>query len=180
MLKRAQPIIEIGEALIVSEFAQSLGSISLVDHHGGTRTVAGPAPAARLVVFVPMAFTPVCGDEIGELAELVAAARGVVSAGGSLTRPEVLLVSTDTPATLRAWLHELRAESLVAGCSDFWPHGHAARAYGAFDESAGTATRKTFLVRPDGSHRLVASARSGEARVRSEHATALHLLAEGL
>lgn len=172
MLNRAQPIIDVGEGLIVSEFAQPLERISLVDHRGGMRVVAGPAPSARLIVFVPMAFTPVCADEIVALAEAVP--------GESLGHPEVLVVSTDTSATLRAWLHELGAASSVTGCSDFWPHGRAARAYGAFDEHSGTAMRKSFLVRPDGSSRLVVSARAGEARVRSEHAAALHLLAEGL
>ncbi|PPF47500.1 peroxiredoxin [Pseudoclavibacter sp. AY1F1] len=144
------------------------------------RAVAGPSHMERLVVFVPMAFTPVCADEIGTLAELVVEARETGSADVFSRIPEILVVSTDTSATLRAWLHELGVASSVSGCSDFWPHGHAARAYGAFDEDAGTATRKSFLVRPDGSYRLVASARPGEARGRSEHATALHLLAEGL
>ncbi|MBB2956723.1 redoxin domain-containing protein [Pseudoclavibacter helvolus] len=180
MSKRAQPNIVTGEGLIVSEFAQPLESISLVDHRGGMRLVAGAAASARLVMFVPMAFTPVCADEIGTLVQLVAEAREAASAPPSFVQPEVLVVSTDTSATLRVWLHELGVASVVSGCSDFWPHGRAARAYDAFDESAGTATRKSFLVRPDGSYCLVASARPGEARGRSEHAAALHLLAEGL
>ncbi|WP_424467801.1 redoxin domain-containing protein [Pseudoclavibacter helvolus] len=161
----------------MSEFTASNEPISLVDHRGGVRIVAGPASTGRLVVFVPMAFTPVCAEEIVSLAELTAAAPRASSAAGP---PEVLVVSTDTSATLRAWLHELGVAAVVSGCSDFWPHGAAARAYGAFDASTGTATRTSYLVKGDGSYRVVASARPGEARVRSDHATALHLLAEGL
>ncbi|WP_146080517.1 MULTISPECIES: redoxin domain-containing protein [unclassified Pseudoclavibacter] len=180
MSKRAQPNIAVGEGLIVSEFAPPLEPISLVDHRGGMGVVAGPAPSSRLVVFVPMAFTPVCADEISDLAQLVSEARNRPEWGSALEAPEVLVVSTDSSAALRAWLVELGADALLTGCSDFWPHGLAARAYGAFDEAAGTAMRRSFLVRADGSHRVAASARPGEARVRSDHAAALHLLAEGL
>lgn len=164
----------------MSEFVPSLAPISLVDHRGGMGVVAGPAPSSRLVVFVPMAFTPVCADEISDLAELVSEAREHTQSGSALETPGVLVVSTDSSAVLRAWLVDLGADALLTGCSDFWPHGSAARAYGAFDEAAGTAMRRSFLVRADGSYRVAASARPGEARVRSDHAAALHLLAEGL
>ncbi len=180
MSKRAQPNIVSGEGLIVSEFAPPLETISLVDHRGGRRIVAGPAASVRLLVFVPGAFTPVCADEVRELVELVDSARNTGRSSALAPGFEVFVVATDSAATLRAWLHDLGADGVLTGCSDFWPHGRAARAYGAFDEGSGAATRRTFLLRADGSYRLVASARPGEARVRADHAAALHLLAEGL
>jgi peroxiredoxin len=39
--------------------------------------------------------------------------------------------------------------------SDFWPHGETAKAYGAFNESVGSANRYTFVLDPQGVVRQV-------------------------
>jgi peroxiredoxin len=89
-----------------------------------------------LLVFHPLAFTPLCEEEALDLQENLDAFRNA--------NTEVVFVSCDTSAARQAWRAQLGAEYTFA--SDFWPHGAAARAYGVFDEEAGTPVRGTFLI----------------------------------
>lgn len=93
-----------------------------------------------LLVFHPLAFTPLCEEEALDLQENLDAFRNA--------NTEVVFVSCDTSAARQAWRRQLGVEYTFA--SDFWPHGAAARAYGVFDESAGTPIRGTFLIDVDG------------------------------
>ncbi|HWG55225.1 MAG TPA: redoxin domain-containing protein [Gaiellaceae bacterium] len=89
-----------------------------------------------LLVFHPLAFTPVCEEEALDLQENLPAFENAET--------EVVLVSCDTSAARQAWKRQLGLTYTLA--SDFWPHGAAARAYGVFDEERGTPTRGTFLI----------------------------------
>jgi peroxiredoxin len=89
-----------------------------------------------LLVFHPMAFTPVCEEEARDLQENLESFRNAST--------EIVFVSCDTSAARQAWRRQLGAEYTFA--SDFWPHGAAARAYGVFDEETGLALRGTFLI----------------------------------
>jgi peroxiredoxin len=89
-----------------------------------------------LLVFHPMAFTPVCEEEARDLQENLESFRNAST--------EIVFVSCDTSAARQAWRRQLGAEYTFA--SDFWPHGAAARAYGVFDEDTGLALRGTFLI----------------------------------
>ena len=93
-----------------------------------------------LLVFHPYAFTPLCAEEAMDLQENLDSLRAA--------NTEVVFVSCDTSAARQAWRAQLGAEYIFA--SDFWDHGAAARAYGVFDEAAGTARRGTFLIDVDG------------------------------
>lgn len=93
-----------------------------------------------LLVFHPYAFTPVCAEEAMDLQENLDSFRAA--------NTEIVFVSCDTSAARQAWRVQLGAEYVFA--SDFWHHGAAARAYGVFDETAGTARRGTFLIDVDG------------------------------
>lgn len=93
-----------------------------------------------LLVFHPLAFTPLCEEEALDLQENLEAFRSA--------NTEIVFVSCDTSAARQAWRRQLGAEYAFA--SDFWPHGAAARAYGVFDESAGTPVRGTFLIDLEG------------------------------
>jgi peroxiredoxin len=93
-----------------------------------------------LLVFHPLAFTPLCEEEALDLQENLDAFRNA--------NTEVVFVSCDTSSARQAWRKQLGAEYTFA--SDFWPHGAAARAYGVFDEGAGTPVRGTFLIDVDG------------------------------
>ncbi|OFS26335.1 redoxin domain-containing protein [Brevibacterium sp. HMSC07C04] len=92
-----------------------------------------------LAVFFPFAYSPVCTAEMEQLAQLY----DDLLAGGT----EVAAVSCDPKYTLAAWAQDLRLPFVLL--SDFWPHGAASKAFGAFDERRGFAQRLTFLL--DGS-----------------------------
>lgn len=93
-----------------------------------------------LAVFFPFAFSPVCGSEMRELAGMY---EGLLSGG-----TEVVAVSCDPKYTLAAWAQELGLPFVLL--SDFWPHGAAAKGFGAFDDDRGFSRRFTFLINADG------------------------------
>ena len=89
-----------------------------------------------LLVFHPFAFTPVCEEEARDLQENLQSFEQADT--------EVVLVSCDSAAARQAWKRKLGLTYTLA--SDFWPHGAAARDYGAFDEETGAPVRGTFLI----------------------------------
>ena len=105
--------------------------VRLSDYHGRSNV---------LLVFHPYAFTPVCAEEAMDLQENLESFRAA--------NTEVVFVSCDTSAARQAWRAQLGVEYTFA--SDFWHHGAAARAYGVFDDEAGTARRGTFLIDLEG------------------------------
>ena len=119
-------------------------SFSLVSHFGEQLSLdecRRRADADRvLAVFFPFAFSPVCGSEMRELAGMY---EGLLSGG-----TEVVAVSCDPKYTLAAWAQDLGLPFVLL--SDFWPHGAAAKAFGAFDEQRGFARRLTFLLDGEG------------------------------
>ena len=140
------------------------GDITAMSHRGDRVRVLGPG-TPRLILFVPAAFTPVCGSEVAEVAKLAPRA---IDLGVRL-----LVVSCDTAAVLAAWLREVDPTNGLIGVSDHWPHGMLARTCGSFDEVAGVAYRRTWAVRADGTRRLVSSSMPGLPRPADEHARGL-------
>lgn len=107
-----------------------------VDHETRVRLADFRGRSNVLLVFHPLAFTPVCEEEALDLQENLASFRAADT--------EIVFVSCDTAPARQAWKRQLGAEYVFA--SDFWPHGEAARAYGVFDEERGTPLRGTFLI----------------------------------
>jgi peroxiredoxin len=93
-----------------------------------------------LLVFHPLAFTPVCEEEALDLQENLPSFEQADT--------EVILVSCDSPPARQAWKRQLGLTYTLA--SDFWPHGAASLAYGVFDAERGTPVRGTFLIDKDG------------------------------
>jgi alkyl hydroperoxide reductase subunit AhpC len=89
-----------------------------------------------VLVFYPLAFSPVCSGELCALREdFPEVDRDDV---------ELLTVSVDHMFAHRAWAEQ---ENFQFGLlSDFWPHGAVAREYGVFDEDRGVALRGTFVI----------------------------------
>ena len=54
-------------------------------------------------------------------------------------------LSCDSVYTLKAWAQSLGAMNYPL-CSDFWPHGSVARAYGVFNEEIGRPERAIIVV----------------------------------
>jgi len=141
---------------------------SLSDQRGEELTLSelvAEGPVA--LVFFPLAFSRTCTGELGELRDNLAVFedRGVRLVG----------VSVDSVHALRAWAGQEGYEFSIL--SDFWPHGSVARAFDAFIEERGIASRGTLLVGPD--RRVLASFESapGEARDFSAYREALASLA---
>jgi peroxiredoxin (alkyl hydroperoxide reductase subunit C) len=105
--------------------------VSLADFRGRSNV---------LLVFHPLAFTPICAEEAQDLEANLDSFRNA--------NTEIVFVSCDTSAARAAWKKELGV-SYTFG-SDFWQHGAAAKAYGVFDEASGTPLRGTFLIDRDG------------------------------
>ena len=107
------------------------------DQHGTPVRLSSFRGAKHVVlVFYPLAFSPVCSGELCALREDFP----------EVSREDVALltVSVDSFFTHRAWAEaENFRFSLLA---DFWPHGAVAKEYGVFDEAKGLATRGTFII----------------------------------
>jgi peroxiredoxin len=56
--------------------------------------------------------------------------------------------------TLKAWADSLGGLKYPL-CSDFWPHGEVARAYGVFNEEVGRPERAIFVVDAGGIVRYI-------------------------
>lgn len=117
--------------------------LTLLDHLGSVITLTEATPrTARVLAFVPFAFSPICGDELAALEQWQERMRKGSHA------VDVVVVSTDSKYTLAAWARQTRVDVTLA--SDFWPHGEAARAFGVFDEVHGVAERGVFVISPAG------------------------------
>jgi mycoredoxin-dependent peroxiredoxin len=121
----------------------------------------GVKPVA--LVFFPLAFSRTCQ---GELSELRDHAHLFAEAG-----TELIGISVDSKHALRAWAEEQRYEFPLL--ADFWPHGEVARAYGAFLEDRGYATRATFVIDEQGVIRSSFATGPGEARTLEQYRAAL-------
>ncbi len=121
------------------EVGEQAPDFELQDQHGTPVRLSSFRGSKNVVlVFYPLAFSPVCNGELCAMRDDFPEA----SADGSDV--EVLTVSVDSMFTHRAWAD---AEGFGFGLlSDFWPHGSVAAAYGVFDADRGLATRGTFVI----------------------------------
>ena len=123
------------------EIGDEAPDFELPDQHGTPVRLSGFRGAKNVVlVFYPLAFSPVCSGELCALREdFPEISRDDV---------ELLTVSVDSFFTHWAWAE---AEGFQFGLlADFWPHGAAATAYGVFDEEKGLAIRGTFVIDKEG------------------------------
>ena len=93
-----------------------------------------------VVVFYPLAMTPVCEGELCAIRDSLVDVEG--------DDVQTLAISCDNGPTHAKWAAEQGYTFPLL--SDFWPHGEVARAYGVFDERSGLALRGTFIVDLDG------------------------------
>lgn len=95
-----------------------------------------------LLFFIPAAFTQICGTEVPALAALA-------DAFDHSADTIVFVITADRSDSNLHWLRHLGAERLNI-LSDFWPHGKASQAYGAFLSEDGIPDRATVIVGKDG------------------------------
>ncbi len=93
-----------------------------------------------LVVFIPFPFSGICTDELCSI-------RDHLSTLADLDA-NVVVITCDTRFVHKKWA-ELEGFTFPI-LSDFWPHGATAKAYGAFNETTGSANRITYVLDADG------------------------------
>lgn len=137
---------------------------TLSDQHGEELTLSELVTVSPVaLVFYPLAFSGVCHGELCELRDNIAMFDDA--------KVRLLAVSVDSVYALRAWAEqEGYSFSLL---SDFWPHGHVSKQYGAFIEERGIAARATILIGAD--RKVIASFETapGQARDLSTYREAL-------
>jgi mycoredoxin-dependent peroxiredoxin len=119
------------------EIGDEAPDFELPDQHGTPVKLSSFRGSKNVVVvFYPLAFSPVCSGELCALREDFPEVAGDDVA--------LLTVSVDSLFTHRAWADAENFQfSLLA---DFWPHGAVAKEYGVFDDAKGLATRGTFII----------------------------------
>lgn len=124
------------------EIGDEAPDFELPDQHGTPVKLSSFRGKKNVVlVFYPLAFSPVCSGELCGLRD---------SFPEATTREDVelLTVSVDSMFTHRAWADAEKFDfSLLA---DFWPHGDVAKSYGVFNDEKGLAVRGTFVIDKQG------------------------------
>ncbi len=151
-------VIDSGKRAPDFELINQWGQTVKLSRYVGNKPVA--------LVFFPLAFSGTCTGELCELRDNIAlfAEHDV----------ELIGISVDSKHSLRAWGEEEGYEFQLL--ADFWPHGAVARAYDAFLEERGFATRATVLIDSDGIVRASFETAPGEARPLSAYRRALSSL----
>ena len=139
---------------------------TLKDQHGRAVTLGALRPRNVLLVFFPLAFTPICQGELGEIQHRLADYQNDDTAG--------LTLSVGPPPTHRIWAAEHGFEFPVL--ADFWPHGAVAQSYGVFNADAGYPNRGTFAVDSAGIVRFAEMKDPGVPRDRQDWRRALAAL----
>jgi peroxiredoxin len=136
---------------------------ALSNQHGETVRLQDLDGAPALLVFFPLVLTPVCEHELTQLAER--------KSTWARLGARVVAISVDHRYSLREAGDRLGVDFDLL--SDFWPHGEVSRAYGAFDETRGHATRTTLVL--DDASRVIATVASDRLTPRDpdDYAAAL-------
>ncbi len=148
-------------ALVIDTQAPDFELANQFGEHVRLSDFRGRKPVA--LVFFPLAFSSTCTTELCELRDNLALFKeeGV----------ELIGISVDSKATLRAWAESERYDFTLL--ADFWPHGDVAKEYGVFIEQKGFANRATFLIDTAGVIRASFITAPGEARSIADYRAAL-------
>ena len=110
---------------------------SLKDHNGKTVKLSNFKGKKVLLSFRPLAWTPVCHDQMRLLEEnhfnfdkLNTVAFGI---------------GVDSVPANKAWADSMEIKNTRL-LSDFWPHGEVARSYGIFREKDGFSERANIII----------------------------------
>ncbi len=150
------------------EIGDEAPDFELPDQHGTPVKLSSFRGAKHVVlVFYPLAFSPVCSGELCALREdFPEVNRDDV---------ELITVSVDSFFAHKVWAEQESFQfSLLA---DFWPHGAVAKQYGVFNEERGIATRGTFIIDKEGTVRWKVVNPVPQARDIAEYQKALAAVA---
>ncbi|MCV7354046.1 peroxiredoxin [Mycolicibacterium fluoranthenivorans] len=127
---------------------------TLKNQHGQPVTLSGFRGRDVLLVFFPLAFTPICAGELGE----IQSHPEVYNTADTVT----LAVSVGPPPTHKVWAKQ--SGFTFDLLSDFWPHGAVAEQFGVFNTGSGFADRGTFTIDRSGIIRFAECKQPGEVR----------------
>lgn len=147
--------------------AVEVGSVApdftLKDENGKDVTLSGLRGRNVVLMFYPLAFSPVCTKELTDISSL--------ADRYDASNAEVLAVSVDSQYTLNAFK---RDENLKAHLlSDFHPKGAVAQQYGTYIDGIGIAGRATFVIDKDGKVVHKVTSEVLQPRDQQEYLTAL-------
>jgi peroxiredoxin len=142
-------------------------NFNLINQHGEAVSLSDFAGVKPVVlVFFPFAFSGICSGELCELRDNLSIFED--------SKVELLAISMDSKFVQGKFAaQEGYKFNLLA---DFWPHGKTAQDYGVFIESAGHATRATFVIDLNGAIIAKFMVPPGEARKLSDYKKALELI----
>jgi peroxiredoxin len=151
--------------------ALAIGSMApdfeLVNQHGQKVSLSSYQGKKNVVViFYPFAFSGICTGELCALRDDLSAFQN--------DKVELVSISCDPMYANKVFAEQEGYKFQVL--SDFWPHGAIAKAYGAFDENRGCATRGSFIIGTDGKIKWMVVNGLGEARNIAEYKAALSAL----
>lgn len=150
--------VEIGQQAPDFVLADQYGERVRLSDFQGKRNV--------VVVFYPLAFSGVCGNELCELRDGISDFQN--------DNVQLLTISVDSTFAHRVWAEQEKLDYPLL--SDFWPHGAVAQAYGVFDEDRGVAVRGTFLIDTNGVVRWKVVNPISQARSLEDYRAALRTL----
>jgi peroxiredoxin len=123
------------------EIGDEAPDFELPDQHGAPVKLSSFRGGKNVVlVFYPLAFSPVCSGELCAMREDFPEV--------NRDDAELITVSVDSLYSHRVWAEEENFRFSLL--SDFWPHGAVAKAYGVFDQDRGVALRGTFVIDKEG------------------------------
>jgi peroxiredoxin len=114
---------------------------TLEDHNGKEVKLSGYLGKRVVLGFHPLAWTPVCAQQMKDLEASAPAFQelGTVAFG----------LSIDSSSSKHAWVESLGITKTPL-LADFWPHGGVASSYGIFREADGFSERAVFVIDPQG------------------------------
>lgn len=115
-------------------------AFELVDQNNNTVSSESFRGSNTLVVFIPFPFTGICDDEACTIRDNLAELESL--------NANVVVITVHARPVNKRWADENDFSFPVL--SDYWPHGETAKAYGAFNQTAGAANRYTFVLDADG------------------------------
>jgi len=112
-------------------------NLSLEDQEGKLFTLSEFKRKKVLLSFHPLAWTPVCSEQMKSLERNKDAfdSLNTIAVG----------VSIDTVPSKKAWAKSLGIEKTRL-LSDFWPHGKVAKSYGIFRTKDGFSERANIII----------------------------------
>jgi len=114
---------------------------TLKDQNGKNVELSSLRGKKVLLSFRPLAWTPVCTDQMKSLEENY----------DRLTKLKAVAlgIGVDSSASNKAWAKELHINKTRL-LSDFWPHGKVSNLYGVFREADGFSERANILLDENG------------------------------